>query len=72
MPKNFPPSPASPDVFDVESLAAYLGISVHALYMHRHRGDFPPAWRVGRELRWRRCDVEQWIADRLESAEKAV
>lgn len=32
----------------------------------RQRGDFPPPCRMGRPLRWRERDVEQWIIERAE------
>lgn len=65
-------SPGGPadDLFDIQALADYLGISKRACYSARHRQDFPPAFRVGRELRWRREDVTEWIASRVESEER--
>lgn len=47
--------------------------SVNALYMARCRGTAPPAVSVnGGTLRWRRADVEAWIASKLEQPEGAV
>ena len=51
----------------VEELAEYLGVPVATLYQWRHRGEGPPGFRVGRYIRYRRNDVEQWIRDRLEA-----
>ncbi len=51
----------------VEELADYLGVPVATLYQWRHRGEGPPGFRVGRYIRYRRNDVEQWIRDRLEA-----
>ena len=51
----------------VEELASYLGVPVATLYQWRHRGEGPPGFRVGRYIRYRRNDVEQWIRDRLEA-----
>lgn len=51
----------------VEELADYLGVPVATLYQWRHRGKGPPGFRVGRYIRYRRNDVEQWIRDRLEA-----
>ena len=51
----------------VQELADYLGVPVATLYQWRHRGEGPPGFRVGRYIRYRRNDVEQWIRDRLEA-----
>lgn len=49
----------------VQDLANYLGVPVATIYAWRYRRQGPPGFRVGRYLRFRRSDVEQWIADRL-------
>jgi excisionase family DNA binding protein len=49
----------------VQDLASYLGVPVATIYAWRYRRQGPPGFRVGRYLRFRRGDVEQWIADRL-------
>lgn len=46
-------------------VATYLGVPVSTIYQWRTRGAGPPAARVGRHLRWRRGDVDQWIADQV-------
>ena len=51
----------------VEELADYLGVPIATLYQWRHRGEGPPGFRVGRYIRYRRNDVEQWIRDRLDA-----
>ena len=51
----------------VEELAEYLGVPVATLYQWRYRRQGPPGFRVGRYIRYRRNDVEQWIRDRLEA-----
>jgi predicted DNA-binding transcriptional regulator AlpA len=38
------------------------------IYGLRHRGEAPPAIRIGRELRWRLSDIEAWENARLENA----
>ena len=50
----------------VEELADYLGVPIATLYAWRYRGEGPPGFRVGRHLRYRRNDVEQWISRKLE------
>jgi predicted DNA-binding transcriptional regulator AlpA len=38
-----------------------FGLTPEAIYNRRHRGDFPPAIKVGASLRWRVKDVESWL-----------
>lgn len=44
-----------------QDLAEYLGVPLKTLYAWRYRNQGPTALRVGRHLRYRRSDVEQWI-----------
>ena len=53
----------------VPELARYLGIPVKTLYAWRYRRLGPPALRVGRHLRYRVRDVEEWMLRRLESGD---
>lgn len=50
----------------VQDLANYVGVPVATIYTWRYRREGPPGLRVGRYLRYRRSDVETWIAERLE------
>lgn len=51
----------------VEELAEYLGVPVATLYQWRYRREGPPGFRVGRHLRYRWSDIEEWIEHRLQS-----
>jgi len=51
---------------DVHELAAYLEVPVKTLYAWRYRREGPPAFRVGRHLRYRWRDVQLWIQERIE------
>jgi predicted DNA-binding transcriptional regulator AlpA len=53
---------------DVHELAAYLNLPVKTLYAWRYRREGPPAFRVGRHLRYRWSDVELWTQQRIEPA----
>jgi predicted DNA-binding transcriptional regulator AlpA len=53
---------------DVNELAAYLEVPVKTLYAWRYRREGPPAFRVGRHLRYRWRDVQLWIQERIEPA----
>lgn len=49
----------------VQDLADYLDVPVATIYAWRYHRQGPPGFRVGRHLRFRWSDVEQWISDRL-------
>ena len=63
---------ASPDavepVLTLSQLAAHLSVPVQTLYDLRSQGRGPRGFRVGRELRFRRCEVDAWLT-RLETAD---
>lgn len=48
-------------------LAEYLEVPVATLYAWRYRHEGPPAFRVGRHLRYRWGDVQDWVNEQLES-----
>ena len=55
-------------VLTLSELAAHLSVSVQTLYDLRSKGRGPRGFRVGRELRFRRSEVDAWLA-RLEAAD---
>lgn len=50
-----------------KELATYLEVPVKTLYAWRYRRKGPPGFRVGRHLRYRRSDVQEWIQRKLET-----
>lgn len=52
------------EFLDPAGLADYLGVPVRSVYNWRHTGQGPVAHRAGRHLRYRRSDVEAWLASR--------
>lgn len=57
----------------VEDLAEYLHVPVATIYAWRYRRQGPPGFRVGRHLRYRRADIEEWITGRIaRSTENAL
>ena len=57
----------SPDrLLSVKDLADYLGVPVATLYQWRYRREGPPGFRVGRYIRYRPTDVQQWIERQLD------
>lgn len=55
-------------VVTISELAAHLQVSVQTLYDLRCQGRGPHGFRVGRELRFRLTEVEEWL-NRLEAAD---
>lgn len=51
----------------VEDLAEYLGVPVATLYAWRYQHQGPRGFRVGRHLRYRWTDIEEWISDRIKT-----
>jgi predicted DNA-binding transcriptional regulator AlpA len=45
------------------AVAEYLGKSVASLSQMRYTGTGPKFVRVGRSIRYKQSDIEQWIAD---------
>lgn len=46
----------------INQLSAYLQVPVQTIYAWRHEGMGPPALKAGRALRYRRSDIDAWLA----------
>lgn len=55
--------PALPTLVDVRAFAAILGSSPRNIWRLRDGGLCPRPIRIGRLVRWRKSDIEKWIAD---------
>lgn len=44
-----------------DNVADLLGVSVETLYQWRHKRTGPPAFRVGRHLRYDPTKVQRWV-----------
>jgi len=49
-------------------LAAYLKVPLTTLYSWRYSGDGPPGFRVGKHVRYRWTDVQEWVQGQLRAA----
>ncbi len=49
-------------LWDIDQVAAYLGVPAQTLYAWRKRHYGPPAGRVGRHLRYDPTAVREWFA----------
>lgn len=54
-------APPADRLWSVEEVSYYLGVPVSTLYFWRSEGGGPPSRRVGRHLRYRAEDVEDWV-----------
>jgi len=46
-----------------EDLAAEFGVPLQTVYQWNHKRTGPPATKIGRHLRYRREDVDKWLAE---------
>ena len=58
-------------LFTAQDLADYLEVPVTTLYHWRQHREGPPAFRVGKHLRYRVSDVGEWIRRQLEELDDA-
>ena len=57
-------------VLSISELAACLHVSVQTIYDLRSQGRGPRGFRIGRELRFRRSEIDAWLS-RLEAGDGA-
>jgi excisionase family DNA binding protein len=57
-----------PRLLSIRELAAYLNVPVQTLYVWRYNGDGPRGIKVGRHVRYRPEDVEEWLEERTAKA----
>ncbi len=50
------------DLLTVDQLSEYLQVPVQTIYAWRHDGAGPKALKAGRALRYRRIEVDRWLA----------
>lgn len=56
------------ELWDIDDVAAYLGVTKQTIYSWRTTGYGPAGFRVGKQLRWRAATVLAWTV-RLEEAQ---
>ena len=55
-----------PDLLSAPELAAYLGVPVATIHYWRGKEQGPPAFKLGKQLRFRASDVAKWLDERKE------
>jgi predicted DNA-binding transcriptional regulator AlpA len=58
-----PTSQPGDRLWNVEDTSAFLGVPIGTLYQWRYRRLGPPAYRVGRHLRYDPAEVRQWLRE---------
>ena len=38
-----------------------LGITIHNVWVKRHRGQLPAAMKIGRSVRWPKARIDAWL-----------
>ena len=59
------PQGAVAPLWSITDVSAFLGVPVATLYLWRHLGNGPRAYRLGKHLRYRQADVEAWLAEQV-------
>lgn len=57
-----PPAGATPALLDVQAVAALLDCSTRHVRRLADGGRMPPPVKLGCLLRWRRADLDDWLA----------
>lgn len=52
------------ELWDIDAVAAYLGVPKQTIYGWRQKGYGPPGFWVGKHLCWRAATVIAWIVER--------
>jgi hypothetical protein len=53
--------------FSLQQASAYIGVSQAALRTWKRVGKGPTFFRAGKLLKYRKCDLDTWIEERLVS-----
>jgi len=63
---------ASEALMDGEAVAAYLGVPRKTLYHWTRQGGGPPSYRIGKHRKYRRSEVDAWVASRRDRGGSAT
>lgn len=69
-PQSTPPVPESSLLLSAVEVAALLGVSRAHVWRMNSSGGLPEPVRLGKAVRWRRCELEAWVAAGAPSREK--
>lgn len=60
------------DVMNTAEAAEYLGLATRTLEERRIKGADPVFVRIGRSVRYRRMDLDAWLAANLKTSTSAI
>jgi excisionase family DNA binding protein len=66
------PKPSASQLLDVRAVAALLGCSTRHIHRLADGGLMPPPVRLGALVRWRRADIDSWLAGGCRPCRTAV
>jgi len=49
----------------ITQVSEFLNVPIGTLYQWRHKGYRPPAWRLGRSLRYDAAAVRRWLVEEV-------
>jgi excisionase family DNA binding protein len=52
-----------------KGLAEYFDVPVRTIYAWRYRGEGPPIFKVGRHIRYKVSEVDQWLESQRDDRE---
>jgi len=55
------------EYFTTKQAATYLGLSPQYLEIARHRGEGPPYIKLARAVRYKRSELDDWMASQKEA-----
>lgn len=55
------------EYFNTPETAAYLGLSTQFLEIARHKGEGPPYIKLSRAVRYKKTDLDRWMAEHREA-----
>ncbi len=58
-------------LLSTKGLAEYLDVPVQTVNRWRYTHTGPPGYKVGRFVRYRRADIEVWLAERADKCRTA-
>ena len=51
------------ELWTITQVSQFLNVPIGTLYQWRHKGYGPPAWRLGRSLRYDAAAVRRWLVE---------
>ncbi|MGH2817401.1 MAG: helix-turn-helix transcriptional regulator [Actinomycetota bacterium] len=60
------------EFLDPQGLADLFGIPVRTVYSWRNRREGPRGYRIGRHVRYKRSDVEEWLERQADEPRQKV